>query len=129
MTDAVVPEEVRVFFLKSVDSVAQWEGLLLLRERPRDDGWCLADIARDLYISEPEAQALLAPLIERGLVAITDNERTCYSYRPHSAELDAMVAQAADLYRKYLIPITNIIHSKPRNRIQEFANAFRIRKD
>ena len=129
MTDAVVPEEVRAFFLKTIDSVAQWEGLLLLRERRREGGWCLADIARDLYISEAETQALIDPLAERGLIDIAQGEQRCYHYRPRSDELDAMVTQAAELYRRYLIPITNIIHSKPRNRIQEFANAFRIRKD
>jgi DNA-binding MarR family transcriptional regulator len=130
MTDAVVPEEVRAFFLKTIDSVAQWEGLLLLRERPQAGGWCVPDIARDLYISEKEAHALLEPLIDRGLLEATHGEKgPCFHYRPKSAELEATVAQAAHLFRKYLIPITNIIHAKPRNRIQEFANAFRIRKD
>ena len=40
-----------------------------------------------------------------------------------------MVGQVADLYSRYLVPVTNLIHTKKTSRIQEFADAFRIRKD
>jgi hypothetical protein len=39
-----------------------------------------------------------------------------------------MVDRLADAYAKHLIPVTNMIHAKPR-RIREFADAFRFRKD
>ena len=41
----------------------------------------------------------------------------------------AMVERVAVLYRQCLIPITNLIHSKAKSRMQEFADAFKIRKD
>ena len=39
-----------------------------------------------------------------------------------------MIDRLADSYAKQLIPITNMIHSKPR-RIRQFADAFKFRKD
>jgi hypothetical protein len=39
-----------------------------------------------------------------------------------------MIARLADVYARHLIPVTNLIHSKPR-RIREFADAFKLRKD
>jgi len=39
-----------------------------------------------------------------------------------------MVDRIADVYSKYLIPVTNLIHSKPENKVQKFADAFNLRK-
>jgi len=129
MSDGVIPADARQFLLTSIDSIAQLEGLLWLRAHA-GQGWDAATLARHLYVTGTEAAALLAPLAARGLVAV---EESSYSYRPATAELDAMVAQIAELYRKYLIPVTNLIHAKPKesgkSRIEAFANAFRLRKD
>jgi hypothetical protein len=39
-----------------------------------------------------------------------------------------MIDRLAESYAKQLIPITNLIHGKPR-RIRQFADAFKFRKD
>ena len=39
-----------------------------------------------------------------------------------------MVALLAEHYKRHLIPITNLIHAKPR-RIRQFADAFKLKKD
>lgn len=39
-----------------------------------------------------------------------------------------MVDELVGLYGRLLIPITNLVHAKPR-RIRQFADAFRFRKD
>lgn len=129
MDDSVIPPDVRRFLLSHIDSIAQWEGLLLLRSRPgkaRDIG----AIARDLYISDAEAGQVLTQLAQRRVLAEseTPSGRT-YVYAPETADIDALIGRAADLYRQYLIPVTHIIHSRQTTRVQEFANAFRMRKD
>jgi hypothetical protein len=41
-----------------------------------------------------------------------------------------MTGRAVELYSRQLVPVTHLIHSKPRPaRVQEFAEAFRLRKD
>jgi hypothetical protein len=130
MTDGVIPEDVRQFLLKNIDSIAQWEGLLLLRAHP--GAACdTSEIARNLYIPDHDVAALLAPLVARHILTASDIDgRTHYRYDPETAELDGCIGQVADFYKLYLIPITHFIHAKPApSRVQEFANAFRIRKD
>ncbi|MBP2161113.1 MULTISPECIES: hypothetical protein [Asticcacaulis] len=125
MTDGVIPGDARQFLLRNIDSVAQWEGLLWLRGHP-DRSWDAADVARHLYISEGETAVLLNGLAERHILAVEDGK--LYRYAPEKPETDALIGVCADLYRQYLIPVTKIIHSKPK-RVQAFADAFRIRKD
>lgn len=130
MTDDVIPEDVRQFVLHNIDSIAQWEGLLLLRAEP-SAAWGVDTIARRLYISEEEVIKLLEQLQARGFLAAEKRETThFYRYQPKNQELDEMVCRLAELYARYLVPITHLIHSKPkRSKIQKFADAFRLRKD
>jgi len=125
MSNGAIPDDVRQFLLKTIDSVAQWEAVLFLRAHA-GTAMDAAAVAGHLYISETEVAPLLATLTRRNILKAEDGR---YSYAPKTEALDVMVGRAADLYRQYLIPVTNIIHSKPRSRVQEFANAFRIRKD
>jgi hypothetical protein len=129
MEDLVdIPEEIKQFLLRNIDSVAQWEGLLvLLADSGRE--WTAAAVARKLYIGEPEAAQLLGQLAGRDIVAIKSEPETFYRYRPGSPELSELIGRAADFYRLHLIPMTRFIHSKPRNRVQEFADAFKLRKE
>jgi hypothetical protein len=125
MSDGAIPDDVRQFLLKTIDSVAQWEAVLFLRAHagaPLD----AAVVAGHLYVAEAEVAPLLVAMTRRNILKA---ENGGYVYAPKTQALDAMIGRAADLYRQYLIPVTNIIHSKPRSRVQEFANAFRIRKD
>jgi hypothetical protein len=129
MNEGLIPKNVRLFLQKNVDSVAQWEGLLLLHAHP-DKEWTTEEAARHLYITEQEAVGLLNPLAARGLIEISESSQfPLYRYCPKSPDLSEMINRAADLYRQYLIPVTHIIHSTSRNKVQQFADAFRIIKE
>lgn len=126
MTEEPIPNQIRQFILRSIDSVAQLEALLLLRANPREN-WTTVSISKRLYISEQETAPLLTNLCDQGLVVL--NELSEFTYQPASAELSQMVDSLAAIYARHLVPVTNLIHSKPRSRMQEFADAFRLRKD
>lgn len=129
MIDEIIPEDVKQFILQHIDSVAQLECLLLLQADPQIS-WSAATIAKELYINEAQAEALLAQLSAQGtLVKIEDNLPILYRYQPKSPEVEHMMVRVVSLYKQYLVPITHLIHSKPKTRVQEFADAFRIRKD
>lgn len=124
----VIPEDVKQFILQYIDSIVELEGLLLVRANPQEV-WDARAIARRLYIEEPQAKALILRLAEQGFLhPIGDEVSFKYQYRATSPDLEAKLALLAEVYRKYLVPVTNLIHSRPKNRVQEFANAFRIRK-
>lgn len=123
-----IPDDVRRFILKSIDSIAQLEALLLLRGKPRD-AWSTEAVAQRLYISEEETSGLLHRLYREGFLRAHGDKPTLYQYHPYSDELGHLVDRLAEIYSKQLVPVTKLIHAKPRTRIQEFADAFKLRKD
>lgn len=124
MADELIPGDLRDFILRYIDSVAHVEALLLLRANP-DQGWDAKQTAARLYIREAEAADVLARLCGDGLVRGDDG---LYRYECQTPEQQSMVDRLAAAYSKHLIPVTAIIHAKPR-RIREFADAFKFRKD
>jgi hypothetical protein len=123
MSDDDLPEDIRRFILEKIDSVIQMEALLLFLSDPQA-AWPASAIGGRLYISVPEAYEMLAALKDRGFLKESGGQ---YVYGPASPELAEIVARAAETYRHHLIPFTRFVHEKPK--IQQFADAFRIRKD
>jgi hypothetical protein len=123
MNENLIPEDLRRFIIMNIDSVAELECLLLFQKNPawRADS---ETIARKLYLTEEEAQSILSQLHSRKLLESTNDEKTLYFYK--NSEL---ISRLAVFYTQYLVPITNLIHSKPKNKVQKFADAFWIRKD
>jgi len=124
MADDPIPADLRDFILRYVDSVAHLEALLLLRSAT-ETAWEAPVVASRLYISAEQAGEVLAQLCDEHLLVC---ENGLYRYGGQPPEHLAMIDRLADSYAKQLIPITNLIHSKPR-RIRQFADAFKFRKD
>ncbi|HEV8712641.1 MAG TPA: hypothetical protein VGX03_07435 [Candidatus Binatia bacterium] len=127
MGEALIPDDVRAFLLQHIDSVAQLEALLLLRADPTCT-WSAETLTQRLYITIQEATVVLERLAVDGFFTTPPDLPGSYQYQPASGELAAMVDRVAVLYAQYLIPVTHLIHSKPRTRVQEFADAFKLRK-
>lgn len=123
MTDESIPADLREFILRYIDSVAHLEALLLLRASP-ETPWGTPVVAQRLYTTEKQAGEVLSQLCEDGLLVC---ENDLYRYGSPSAETVAMIDRLAESYAKHLIPVTNLIHGKPR-RIRQFADAFKFRK-
>jgi hypothetical protein len=123
MGDDGIPAELRDFIAKSIDSVGQLEALLLLRGNP-EQAWDAAQLARRLYVNEAEAAAIFVHLVEQGFA--TAEGASCRYDR--AGKQIQIIDQLADAYARQLIPITNLIHAKPRG-IRAFADAFKIKRD
>jgi hypothetical protein len=128
MADDSIPADVHDFLLRYIDSIAQLEALLLLHGGSPPE-WTIAEVARRLYITEAQTAELLAHLSREALIVSVDAARSRFAYQPGSAELAHAVDRVAETYRTHLVPVTNLVHSKPRTRIRQFADAFRLRKD
>lgn len=123
MSNEPVPDDVRDLILRHIDSVAQLEALLLLRAHPAD-WWPAGSIAGRLYAPEGEIVRALARLCADGFLI---REQETYRYEC-SAEKRERVDRLAEAYSRHLIPVTNLIHAKPRN-IRQFSDAFKFRTD
>ena len=120
----VVPADLRDFILQHIDSVAHLEALILLRAYPQEE-WNAAKVAKRLYINEQQASATLARLCEQGFLR---RDEDSFRFENDVPERRVMADRLAEVFGRHLIPVTNIIHSKPR-RIREFADAFKFKKD
>ena len=125
---SVIPAEIARFLEERIDSVAELEGLLLLRRDP-EMKWDARTLAGRLYIAESETEELLSRLCENGLATVDGREPERYFYAPVSSDLRALVDRVVELYSRHLVPVANFIHSKSRPRVQGFADAFKLRKD
>src|SRR5689334_18385544 len=110
MVDDLIPDDVRQFILRFIESVAHLEGLLLLRSDPQT-AWTVDQVTGRLYIDKAQAAGVLAYLSTNGFLKTTGSPVPAYSYRPASMELAQTVDRVAEYYSKYLIPVTNLIHS------------------
>lgn len=124
----VIPDEVKSFLLANIDTVAQLEALLLLR-RLADQCLSCEDVAQRLYINPLDAAVLLSKLVSRGLILMEELQPAVFQYNYRNEQVVQEVNRLAEVYSKYLIPVTNFIHQKPLKSIQDFADAFKLKKD
>lgn len=125
MATAIVPERARRLILESIDSVAELEALLLLRETAPEH-WTPETASARLYVSRMVAAYSLNALAQRGLLHETAEG---FIYQPVSPALAEDVDALAAAYTQNLITVTQLIHAKPGPSVKDFARAFRLRKE
>lgn len=127
MDQKFIPDDVAQFVIDKIDSVAELEALLLLRNAP-DCEWTARELSNRLYLGVKDAVAILAALSAKGLAFCKSGDYGAYKYQPGSPEIGQMVDRLCEIYSKEIVPVTNLIHSKSKTRVQEFADAFKLRK-
>lgn len=122
--NSIIPPDIRRFILDRIDSIAELEALLLLRNSP-DTWWEDTAAAQRLYLGTEQGRAVLVKLEAAELLISRDegpNRR--WRYRPQSGDLREMVDRLAYYYTKHLVPVSNLVHEKSKSRLQEFSRAF-----
>jgi len=116
--------EVDRFILDEIDSVPHIEALLILwNNRPKA---CIVDeLAGLLYLPEDRTRQILEDLRQRSLVVSGESGD---SYNP-AYPRDHLLADVDRIWRRELVRVSNLIHSKAPPAVREFARAFRFRKD
>lgn len=127
MDNSSIPEDLRRFVLTSIPSVPFLEALLLMRANP-DHAWRRDTLARRLYVREKTAEDLLADLCT-ARIAVPCQDAEAYRYAPADAGLRDRIDRLADLYATHLVEVTHLIHSSLDRKAQQFADAFKWRKD
>jgi hypothetical protein len=114
------------FVGKSFSSVWSMELLLLLYNEPRR-AWQPDTLVRELRANIQVVNEGLRALEAIGFIAI-DNDHA-YRFQPSSAEVGKVASELADLYSRKPRAVMRAIFSAPKDTIQTFADAFRLRKD
>jgi hypothetical protein len=89
-------------------------------------------MAGAIYVPEENAAQILQALTQRGLVAAVRDAATgdaLYRYESSSEDEDSLLRDLDLIYRRELVRVAGMIHSKVSPAVLDFARAFRFKKD
>jgi hypothetical protein len=120
--------QVALFIIEQIDSVPQLEALLLLfNSRPK--GWSIETMAKSLYVRSDMAARILDSLLQRKLIAVDSDRPDVFFYASEDDYQNRLVEAVDAVYRKEVVRVSSLIHSKGSAGVRDFARAFRIKKD
>ncbi len=125
--NGAIADDVRRFILTSIPSVPFMEAMLLFKALPGRPVETRS-IAERLYIGEKQAAALVEQLRTARIISAVQDAPASYRYAP-TPELGEMLDRVAHAYVHDLIGVTRLIHSRTERMAQQFADAFKFRKD
>jgi hypothetical protein len=120
---AEIPEHVRRFIARHVESVSLLDVLLLLRAVP-DRQWTPAEVGRALVTSENLSAGQLDHLRAHGLLIERDGT---YVYSPAAKEA-ASIDELAECYARRRHTVIGLILSPTSRSATSLADAFRLRR-
>lgn len=119
-----IPEALRLFLRRNINSVSLLDVLLLLRrEVPRS--WTPDELSIEMRTNRSYAASQLAELQALKLIHFDGSK---YSYEGTTQD-QQLIADLEDLYNSRRSTVINFIYSQPIDSIRDFADAFKIKKD
>lgn len=116
------------FILDNIDSIPHLEALILLWNS-RPVGWTQPELASRLYVSDDQVGNVIRDLVRLQLVQEQAGPPPKFSYHPRSEEQNELMQTVDNAYRRDLVRISTMVHSKASSSVREFAKAFRFKKD
>jgi hypothetical protein len=132
--DRIEDQELLQFMLEYLETVPHLEAVLLIWQN-QSTVWTPDELARRIYVSPAEGRSILEDFARHGMVRRTEassshlSSVTGYLYEPSWDAQRGLLPKLADLYRRQLVQVTKLIHSKGSSSVREFARAFQIKKD
>ena len=120
--------DVYEYILAKIDSVPHLEAVILLWNS-RPVGWTAEELASRLYVPPERTAEILQDLIRQQLVQQTSASPPRFSYLPRSEEQNEWMFRVDTAYRREIVRISTMLHSKASSSVREFARAFRFKKD
>ena len=116
------------FVLIEIDSVPHLEALLLLfNSRPRI--WSIDEIAKLLFVRQEVATRILEGLVQRNLIAAVPRASGRFFFNPDDEKRNRLIEDVDTVYRKEVVRISSMIHSRAPAGVRDFARAFRFKRD
>ena len=122
-----LPSDVLQLLRERIRSIEQLEILLLLRESG-DRMWTAGEVYKQVRSSERSVAQTLQGLCSKGLL-FCDAATSQFRFEPQTEALRVTIDQLADLYAERRVRVVEAIYSEPLDAVDEFAKAFRLRKD
>lgn len=124
MSDIPIPEPVASFIRSSITSVWALELLLFLKAH-EGMAWSVDQLVKELRGSTLLVADQALALHRAGLV---EQSGDSYRYQPSSDELRSIVDQLERVSTERPLAVRNAILAAPHDKVQVFADAFRIKR-
>lgn len=121
-------QELIQFIVEHLHTVPHLEALLLIWQNP-STAWTADRLATRIYATAVVGRQVLEDFHREGLVHAIDTAEVTYVYAPGWDSQRQLLPRLADLYRRQLVQVTKLIHSRGSSSVREFARAFQIKKD
>jgi predicted ArsR family transcriptional regulator len=121
-------QEVLQFILENLETVPHLEAALLIWQNQSTE-WTADLLARRIYVSSAAGRGILEDLTRQGMLRKSEPSGPIYMYDPAWDAERGMLPRVAELYRRQLVQVTKLIHSKGSSSVREFARAFQIKKE
>ena len=121
-----IPEDLLGFLQTTIGSIWALELMLTLRRQPLA-AWTAAALTAEMRANLQLVSDILHRFERSGLV--TAAEPGHWIWRAASPELDRLADAAADAYARTPLRVTRAIADSYNRRIQQFADAFKLRPD
>lgn len=126
MPTSRLPIDIKNFLNDNIDSVTHLEVLLMLYKES-DTEWNAASVAKELRTNESSAGNYLSHLAAKNL--LLSRETKFYQYKPGTPELTELIPRLCDLYKEMPVAIVTCIFEKPKDKLKDLSDAFRLKKD
>ena len=121
-------QDILQFILEHLETVPHLEAVLLIWQN-QSTAWTSDLLARRIYVSTAMGRTILEDFGRQGLLRKSDGAEPSYMYDPGWDAERGMLPRVADLYRRQLVQVTKLIHSRGSSSVREFARAFQIKKE
>ena len=128
MPDPGPETDVYEYILEKIESVPHLEAVILLWNS-RPVGWTAEELASRLYVPADKTADILQDLIRQQFIQQTPGSPSRFSYLPRSEEQNEWMFRVDTAYRREIVRISTMLHSKASPSVREFARAFRFKKD
>ena len=98
---------------------------MLFNNRDRD--FTADSVSKEMRSNLHSATNQLTQLANKGLLASTDAKT--FKYWPATPELDEKVKSLAILYNQMPVAVVTCIYEKPTDKLKDFSDAFKFKKD
>ena len=128
VSERVFSEELEKFIAAEINSLEQLEILLLLSGNPHK-WWTAAGVYEVIKSSVQSVQDRLNEMVQRGMLRKETDNETRFQFGPTNDSIWRVTSELRDAYKERSVKVVQAIYSKPPDAVQEFARAFRVRKD
>ncbi|MES3036386.1 MAG: hypothetical protein V4736_00645 [Bdellovibrionota bacterium] len=126
MSTDPLDDEIKSFILEKIDSVGQLEVLILLHKHP-ERKWTPLEVSNELRSNTGSAAAQMAELTKKGMINCETGPLYGCSGQP--LVNSALIQKVITAYNERRVSVINLIYEKPAERIKNFADAFKLKRD